>query len=178
MLGIASEQNICKFFQAKLDFQVLLRWIVNLTGRTVCLVQRQIGGCYNGRARTGETLLASARPVALKAERQLFPESFTVICSSQVDQIPSSSPDLKHGIFSYYLMRGMEGDADVNRDGRITVGEMHQFDSGLGHQSSSAFPSFKCLERRFCFSQPMLHRKYPAPAANPKFTVTKLPSIC
>jgi hypothetical protein len=24
-------------------------------------------------------------------------------------------------------MRGMEGDADVNRDGRITVGEMHQY---------------------------------------------------
>jgi hypothetical protein len=34
---------------------------------------------------------------------------------------------LKHGIFSYYLMQGMEGAADVNRDGKITVGEMHQY---------------------------------------------------
>jgi hypothetical protein len=86
-----------------------------------------LDACYSGQARTGETLLASARPVALKAERQLFPDSFTVISASQADQISSSSPDLKHGIFSYYLMRGMEGDADVNRDGKITAGEMHTY---------------------------------------------------
>ncbi len=86
-----------------------------------------LDACYSGQARTGETLLASARPVALKVERQLFPDSFTVISASQADQISSSSPDLKHGIFSYYLMRGMEGDADVNRDGKITAGEMHTY---------------------------------------------------
>ena len=86
-----------------------------------------LDACYSGQARTGETLLASARPVALKVERQLFPDSFTVISASQADQIPSSSPDLKHGIFSYYLMRGMEGAADANRDGKITAGEMHQY---------------------------------------------------
>ena len=86
-----------------------------------------LDACYSGQARTGETLLASARPVALKVERQLFPDSFTVISASQADQISSSSPDLKHGIFSYYLMRGMEGDADANRDGRITAGEMHTY---------------------------------------------------
>jgi hypothetical protein len=86
-----------------------------------------LDACYSGQARTGETLLASARPVTLKVEQQLFPNSFTVISASQADQISSSSPDLKHGIFSYYLMRGMEGDADSNRDGRITTGEMHQY---------------------------------------------------
>jgi hypothetical protein len=86
-----------------------------------------LDACYSGQARTGETLLASARPVALKVERQLFPDSFTVISASQADQISSSSPDLKHGIFSYYLMRGMEGDADANRDGKITAGEMHTY---------------------------------------------------
>jgi hypothetical protein len=86
-----------------------------------------LDACYSGQARTGETLLTSARPVALKMEKQLFPESFTVISASQADQISSSSPELKHGIFSYYLMRGMEGAADANRDGKITAGEMHQY---------------------------------------------------
>ena len=57
----------------------------------------------------------------------MFPETFTVISASQADQISSSSPDLKHGIFSYYLMRGMEGDADANRDGKITTGEMQAY---------------------------------------------------
>ncbi|MFN5234570.1 MAG: caspase family protein [Burkholderiaceae bacterium] len=86
-----------------------------------------LDACYSGQARTGETLLASARPVTLKAETAAFPDGFTVITASRGDQISSSSPELKHGIFSYYLMRGMEGDADANRDGRITAGEMQAY---------------------------------------------------
>ena len=86
-----------------------------------------LDACYSGQARTGETLLASARPVSLKADTSAFPDGFTVITASRGDQISSSSPELKHGIFSYYLMRGMEGDADVNRDGKITIGEMQAY---------------------------------------------------
>lgn len=83
--------------------------------------------CYSGQARSGETLVANARPVTLKAEKKLFPDNFTVITASQADQISSSSPDLKHGIFSYYLMKGMEGEADANKDGKITLGEMQAY---------------------------------------------------
>ncbi len=43
------------------------------------------------------------------------------------NQISSCSPELQHGIFSFYLMKGMEGDADVNNDGKITAGEMQQY---------------------------------------------------
>jgi uncharacterized caspase-like protein len=50
-----------------------------------------------------------------------------VISASAPDQISSSSPELRHGIFSYYLMRGMEGEADQNKDGRITVQEMQAY---------------------------------------------------
>jgi hypothetical protein len=86
-----------------------------------------LDACYSGQARSGETLVASARPVRLKTENRLFPEDFTVITASQNDQISSSNPDLQHGIFSYYLMKGMEGDADANRDGKITLGEMQAY---------------------------------------------------
>jgi hypothetical protein len=83
--------------------------------------------CYSGQARSGETLVAGVRPISLRSENRLFPDGFTVITASQHDQISSSSPELKHGIFSYYLMRGMEGDADANQDGRITLGEMQAY---------------------------------------------------
>jgi hypothetical protein len=86
-----------------------------------------LDACYSGQARSGETLVASARPVQLKNENRLFPENFTVITASQNDQISSSNPDLQHGIFSYYLMKGMEGDADANKDGKITLGEMQAY---------------------------------------------------
>lgn len=83
--------------------------------------------CYSGQIRTGENLIASARPIAVKSNAQLFPAEFTVITASQSDQIASSSADFKHGIFSYYLMKGMEGDADENKDNKITVGEMQSY---------------------------------------------------
>ena len=44
-----------------------------------------------------------------------------------MDQISWSSPDLKHGLFSYYLMKGMEGDSDLNKDGKVTVAEMQEY---------------------------------------------------
>jgi uncharacterized caspase-like protein len=83
--------------------------------------------CYSGQARSGETLVANARPVVLRADKKLFPDSFTFITASQADQISSSSPELKHGIFSYYLMKGMVGDADANKDGKITLDEMQSY---------------------------------------------------
>ena len=87
-----------------------------------------IDSCYSGQSRTGETLLASARPISIVAkEASNFPENFTVISASAPDQISSSSPELRHGIFSYYLMRGMEGEADGNKDGQITVAEMQAY---------------------------------------------------
>ncbi len=86
-----------------------------------------IDACYSGQTRGGDVLLADAKPVALKSEANVFPANFTVITASANDQISSSSPDLKHGIFSFYLMKGMEGEADADQDGKITVGEMQDY---------------------------------------------------
>jgi hypothetical protein len=86
-----------------------------------------IDSCYSGSTRSGETLLASARPVALKASENPYPANFTVVSASSLDQISSSSPELKHGIFSFYLMKGLEGEADENKDGKITVAELQSY---------------------------------------------------
>ena len=92
--------------------------------------------CYSGQARGGETLVASARPIALKSQSATFPSNFTVISASQADQISSSSPELQHGIFSYYLMRGMEGEADLNKDGKIILDEIQKYLSeNVGRQA-------------------------------------------
>jgi hypothetical protein len=89
-----------------------------------------IDACYSGQTRVGELLIANAKPVVLKTDMSAYPRNFTVISASANDQISSSSSHLKHGIFSFYLMKGMEGDADLNKDGKITVGEMQDYLSG------------------------------------------------
>jgi hypothetical protein len=83
--------------------------------------------CYSGQIRTGETLLASARPISIQSKASSYPANFNVISASAPDQLASSSPDLKHGMFSYFLMKGMEGEADENKDGNITMAEMQSY---------------------------------------------------
>jgi len=34
---------------------------------------------------------------------------------------------LRHGLFTYYLLRGLRGDADTNADGNVTLGELAAF---------------------------------------------------
>ena len=86
-----------------------------------------IDSCYSGLTKTGDTLLSGAKPVTLKNSDIDYPAEFTVMTASSPDQISSSSNDLQHGIFSFYLMKGMEGDADFDKDKKITVGEIQKF---------------------------------------------------
>lgn len=97
-----------------------------------------LDSCYSGQTRAGDTLLSSARPITLKATENTYPANFTVISASAPDQLSSSSQELKHGIFSFFLMKGMEGDADLNKDGKITFGEMQEhLTDTVGRQAMS-----------------------------------------
>ena len=53
-----------------------------------------------------------------------IPENFTIFSASQLDQISSGLDGAEHGIFSYYLMKGLEGNADLNKDKKITNSEL------------------------------------------------------
>lgn len=84
--------------------------------------------CYSGVSRKGEQLVASARPIRVKVTDDLdIPNNFNIFSASQATQISSSMDKAKQGIFSYYLMKGLEGNADSNRDRSITNKEMFNY---------------------------------------------------
>jgi len=56
-----------------------------------------------------------------------IPKGFTVMTAAAGDQTAKPLEEAKHGMFSYFLMKGMEGDADANKDNKITAGELHQY---------------------------------------------------
>ena len=81
--------------------------------------------CYSGISRDDKTLLASARPVRISTEEKGdVPKNFTIFTASRLNQISSGLKEANHGIFSYYLMKGLEGNADFNNDKKITNGEL------------------------------------------------------
>ncbi len=82
--------------------------------------------CYSGTTRGPEMLIAS-RPIAIRAKEQAVPKGFTVMTAAAGDQTAKPLEEAKHGMFSYFLMKGMEGDADANKDNQITAGELHAY---------------------------------------------------
>ncbi len=85
--------------------------------------------CYSGDTREKDGyLVASTKGLRapIKAESE-FPENFTVFTSSKNDQSSSGFPKAKHGIFSYLLMKGLEGKADTNKDRKITNEELFAY---------------------------------------------------
>ena len=99
----------------------LFKQIISLNPKNVTIF---LDTCYSGVSRDEKTLLASARPVRIVADKQDTPNNFTIFSASQLDQISSGLKEAKHGIFSYYLMKGLEGNADANNDKDITNGEL------------------------------------------------------
>jgi tetratricopeptide (TPR) repeat protein len=82
--------------------------------------------CYSGTTRGTDMLIAS-RPIAIKALKQSVPDNFTVMTAAAGDQTAKPLEEAKHGMFSYFLMKGMEGEADANNDNEITAGELHSY---------------------------------------------------
>jgi len=82
--------------------------------------------CYSGKTRSEETLIAS-RPIQIKAKKQFVPNGFTLFSAAGADETSNPLYEAKHGMFSYFLMKGMEGDADINNDNQITANELHYY---------------------------------------------------
>lgn len=62
------------------------------------------------------------------------------------------SEKLRHGLFTYYLLRGLKGEADTNRDGEVTLGELTAF---LGQTIPAAARSHFRQEQRPLFLPPI-----------------------
>ncbi len=85
-----------------------------------------LDACFSGANRDEEPLLTDARPVFMEVS-DTATRNVTVFSASGGKEISSAWPEKKHGLFSYFLMKGMRGDADANKDKKITVGELGDY---------------------------------------------------
>jgi len=76
--------------------------------------------CYSGSTRSREALVASARPIRIVAKDDGIPSNVTIFAAAANDQLSSSLATVKHGLFSYFLMKGLEGEA-AGADHTITA---------------------------------------------------------
>ena len=82
--------------------------------------------CYSGSSR-GDDMLLSSRPVMILPKEKNIPKNFTVFSAAANDQTAKPLMEVRHGLFSYFLMKGMEGMADYNKDNNISAQELQNY---------------------------------------------------
>ena len=103
-----------------------------------------IDACFSGYNGDGQAVLQNISPVKLIVKNDLIMRpAVTYLASSKTDQISNWYPEKKHGLFTYFLLRGLRGEADANGDRRITVGELGAYlkneNAGVPYWSNRLF---------------------------------------
>jgi len=94
--------------------------------------------CYSG-ASGGRTMMATKTRANLSDkfyERISKGKGRVIISSCSANEISKEDDNLKHGIFSYYMLEGLKGRADQDGDGIITVSELFSYISRKVPQAS------------------------------------------
>jgi hypothetical protein len=91
-----------------------------------------LDACYSGAA-GGRTFASTRLRTRELGVDDLFLERLTrakgraIITASRPSEVSLELPDLGHGVFSYYLVEGLKGAADLNRDGIVTLQELYEY---------------------------------------------------
>jgi hypothetical protein len=89
-----------------------------------------LDACYSGAA--GGRTFASKRTRASRID-DVFLERLTrskgrvIVTASRANEVSLELADLGHGVFSHYLIEGIRGTADLDRDGMVSLQELYQY---------------------------------------------------
>jgi len=88
-----------------------------------------LDACFSGISREGAPLLEDARPLVIE-QAPRAPTGLSIFSAGSRGQVVSSLDREGHGIFSYYLFKGLAGDADLDHDRRILASELKSYLEG------------------------------------------------
>ncbi len=86
-----------------------------------------LDACFSGGSRDNQPLLADARPVYISVEGGTVPKNTVVFSAASGREISSAYKQKLHGLFTYFFLKGLNGNADENKDKKITVMEMQGY---------------------------------------------------
>ena len=86
-----------------------------------------LDSCFSGAG--GRSVLAEgARPMMLSIENPVLASNKTIVLSaSSGTQISSTFKEQGHGLLTYYFLKGLQGEGDVNKDGAIEMAELFEY---------------------------------------------------
>lgn len=86
-----------------------------------------LDACFSGASEEG-MLLKAASPVFVEIRHPaLAAGQVVVFASSTGDQVSSWYPEKRHGLFTYFFLKGLRGEADRNGDRKVTIAELNSY---------------------------------------------------
>ncbi len=76
---------------------------------------------------SGEIGMIDYIAISEKFIEQLSGEGRIIITASKPDELSLETDEFKHGIFTHYLAEGLKGEADINKDGVVTIDELYRY---------------------------------------------------
>jgi hypothetical protein len=106
--------------QTGLSLDTLVERLASLDAARVTLF---LDACFSGLTRNGGALMAGTRRlVVVPVERS--PSGVSLFSAAAGSQTAQALDEQGHGLFSYFVFRGLGGAADLDRDGLVTSGEL------------------------------------------------------
>lgn len=89
-----------------------------------------LDACYSGAA--GGRTFASKRTRALRVDdvfldRLARSRGRAIVTASRASEVSLELAELGHGLFTHYLLQGLRGAADLDRDGVVGLGELYTY---------------------------------------------------
>lgn len=88
-----------------------------------------LDSCFSGAAsRAADMLIPGVKPALLHVKDvALHSDEIISFSASQTGQISNTYREAKHGLFTFFLLRALRGDADDNDDHLVSVKEVYNF---------------------------------------------------
>jgi hypothetical protein len=97
-------------------------------GRVVVLLDSCFSGAAGGRSPFDPAAEGERTPITSEfLDRMAQGKGRVVLTASGPDEPAQESADLAHGIFTYYLLDGLRGAADLSGDGEIDIHEIYRY---------------------------------------------------
>jgi hypothetical protein len=86
-----------------------------------------LDACFSGEVDKGN-LLSNISPIYITVDKQILSyESASVFTSASGDQVSNWYPEKKQGLFTYFFLKGLRGEADFDNNAIITTSELYQY---------------------------------------------------
>ena len=86
-----------------------------------------LDSCFSGAG--GRSVIAKGmRPLILSVENPILSQGKTfVLGASAGDQVSNTYEEKKHGLLTYFFLKGLQGEGDQNQDGTIDLRELYTY---------------------------------------------------